>query len=689
MTDTQAPSLAARRSLTDPAAPGDMTGAARPIVATIAPPPTHPPTPAWMAATPAPAGKETAPPVVLWPRTLPAPLTDAAPLPRPGRYGGADRMAELTLRLDAEGAGVVSGDLFRLGERERTWTVSFKSAPGAVLAGGIAIPLIAEDRFGAHSEGEITLTATSAGLLADIVFTAKLDGMPFNRPIMMALEHEGNALRTLGLEVETEEGVAPLPATAINGRQYTMESVFAAAGYEIEQAGRNDVVPVAPEEGWSEKQLDTLMHDLAQSDLNASGFALRMLWLSRSNRRGLLGVMFDHRDALPRQGFAVFAGAIAERVPAGRRDTKLLQTAVHEAGHALNLAHRFEREVGRADSLSPMNYDWRYRGGQRVEQFWRDFRFAFDPDEVAFLRHGPLSAVTPGGDPFHSARYWADGDGGYSPYLPEHPLPGWELGLLPPVAGPVFEFAQQVILGVRLVNRTGSPQALPEFLLDVKAGFLEIMIERERMGRRRLAPHAFHPVAHRCFDLDDRRSIVTLPPSGALEQNLQLSFGSAGFAFAEPGSYRVTAVLRLPERDQRFERIAMSEPLRLRVAPPRTVEEDREALDLLDWDAGVYLGSGGAGWLARTGERLLEIAERRLHKKATVRDPVAAGILRAAGFDALRPYYRLHDGRVIRCAPDPKRALAYLSRLDAKSLGCFDIITQDSTTAFIAGLAKA
>lgn len=113
-------------------------------------------------------------------------------------------------------------------------------------------------------------------------------------------------------------------------------------------------------------------------------------------------------------------------------DRKVIQTTIHELGHALNLAHRFEREVGRADSLSHMNYDHLYKLGGHRDEFWEQYRFTFDPDELSFIRHGVRAHVIPGGRAFHSLRYWADGDGGYVPYRPEVPLPWFRLRLAPP-----------------------------------------------------------------------------------------------------------------------------------------------------------------------------------------------------------------------------------------------------------------
>ena len=95
----------------------------------------------------------------------------------------------------------------------------------------------------------------------------------------------------------------------------------------------------------------------------------------------------------------MFATEIQGRVSSSHFPRKLIQTTVHELGHALNLAHRFEREVGRADSTSFMNYDWRYKGGSHTTEFWSRFAFAFDDDELEFPDTPPAGRSFPEGPP--------------------------------------------------------------------------------------------------------------------------------------------------------------------------------------------------------------------------------------------------------------------------------------------------
>ena len=47
---------------------------------------------------------------------------------------------------------------------------------------------------------------------------------------------------------------------------------------------------------------------------------------------------------------------------------QFLYTWVHEAGHAFNFLHSWDK--GRPDALSWMNYDWRYDQRNGADTFW-------------------------------------------------------------------------------------------------------------------------------------------------------------------------------------------------------------------------------------------------------------------------------------------------------------------------------
>ena len=473
------------------------------------------------------------------PSKRPPPLVD-------GRYAGGNGGVSIELRVDEKVSGVISADLFRVDEGVETWVASLRTNPGTrvSLADGFW-EITGEDQHRSVTAGHLTLAVQQSGPLTvagSLRLDSPLAGIPA-QAIDFTATRSSDSLRTLGIELEREQDVPALPTFDFGGRQVTVESALAQAGFETIRVREQGVVPEPPT-SWGTAQLQALMHDHAQASLAKPAWEVHLLLLGRPSRRGLSGIMFDTTADLPRQGAAVFAEEV-RRFSGADTDRKLIQTTVHELGHALNLAHRFERQLGRADSTSFMNYDWRYRGGRRRSEFWSRFDFTFDPDELEFLRHAPRSAVIPGGRAFHSVSYWAEGNGGYTPYYPEREMSGLELTLHGPTAGLFFQFLQPVFLRVELTNRTGEPRNLPEWFLDPKVGALDVVIRRVHGSGAAGEAHMWVPVMQRCYDYAASASDV-VAESESIQRNLNLTFGASGFSFAEPGEYEVQAVVSLP-----------------------------------------------------------------------------------------------------------------------------------------------
>lgn len=612
----------------------------------------------------------------------PAPVPEAVVATlRDGRYDGGNGEVALELRVDGAGSGVISADLFRVDTAGRQYVASMRTAPGMrVNLGDGRWPIVGQDEDSRKSTGTLTLTRQSPQtdtLVGILHFEAPLTGLPVRRDLSFVVERTSDSLRHVGIEMEIEDDVEPPKPRTFGDREITIETALADAGIETYVAGMASKIPSNPN-GWDNAQLHALMKDVAQASLLRRAWDLHLLILSRSTDQGLLGIMFDTTDPLPRQGAAVFASEI-RGIQGIDHERKLIQTTIHELGHALNLAHRFERTVGRSDSTSFMNYDWRFKGGSRRDEFWSKFRYTFDADELEFLRHGPLAPLIPGGEPFHSINYWADGSGGYAPYLPEVPIADFKLVLKPPQSGPLFTFAQPVFLEVELTNQTGRPLDMPSFLLDPKAGFLEILIRRHtgQSSRGIDGARSFIPVVQRCFD----RGVAhadRVQPGGSMTNNLNLTYGSGGFSFAEPGTYEVTAVLAIMDESNNRELVVRSQPLRIRVATPKSNLEEKDALDLLRDDVGLYLALGGSSALPKVADRLDEVVNRRREKMGTS-DPVTASIIRAKAIDAQRPYIRLIDGKFKRQAENPNEAAKLLKSLDDKALENFDSTTITGT----------
>lgn len=610
-----------------------------------------------------------------------------------GRYQGGNAFLKVALRVDESVSGVISADFYRSDQFGQSYVASIRTTPGyrIELADG-DWAIIAEDEHGSKAHGTLSLKATSDNpvtISGDLFLKSAIHGLPSRRNISFSAEWESAEMRTIGVELEREENVDPLPEFEYNGKPISLNLALAKSGISVIETGRPSQIPANPN-GWGNTQLHTLLRDFSQASLSQRAWELHLLLLSKSTREGLLGVMFDTQDNFPRQGTAVFANSIRELFGTSA-DRKLIQTTTHELGHALNLAHRFERVVGQADSLSFMNYDWRYKGGNHRNEYWSNFDFNFDPDELEFIRHAPLPALIPGGAAFHSINYWADGNGGYSPYVPEVDMPGYKLTLTPPLGGAVFEFGQPVFLGVELTNQTGQSVDIPPVLLDPKAGFLEVLIRRwngDSNSGDLANADIFVPIYQRCFDLDD--SVFDIVPTGqSIKDNLNITFGSGGFAFAEPGVFDVTALVAMYDSSKQQDRVVRSNTLRIRVGVPKSNAEEQDGMVLLRSDVGLYFALGGSDGLEKADDDLSDLLERRMGKAKTVTDPVAANIVRCKGINAGRPYIRYQEGEFNQRDGDREEAADWLGKLGSRALQAFDASTAVSTEKLAAKHQKA
>ncbi len=270
-------------------------------------------------------------------------------------------------------------------------------------------------------------------------------------------------------------------------------------------------------------------------------------------------------------------------------------------------------------------------------------------------------------------------------------MPGYSLTLTPPLGGAVFEFGQPVFLGVELKNQTGHTVDIPPVLLDPKAGFLEVLIRRwhgDSSGGDLAHADIFVPIYQRCFDLDE--SVFDVVPSGkSIKDNLNLTFGSGGFAFAEPGVYDVTTLVALYDSANKQDRIIRSNTLRIRVGVPKSSAEEQDGMVLLRSDVGLYFALGGSDGLDKADDDLSEILERRKGRGKTVTDPVAANIVRCKGINAGRPYIRYQDGKFNHRDGDRAQAADWLEKLGSRGLKAFDASTAVGTEKLAAKHRKA
>jgi hypothetical protein len=616
-------------------------------------------------------------------------MDNADQILRDGRYDGDNGAVRVELRIDVA-AGVISGDLFLVRQAGDGYLGSFRTDPGVTVAEPTGSwPATGQSADGTIISAKVTVdpvAGDAAAATVGLTYDRALNGLPVGAPVSVTVRWAGAEFRLMGVEIETEDGVRPPDPVQWQGRPLAFRECLEQAGFAVSGAGQPTGIP-RQDDGWvwddsnTYSVLDDWMAWAAQAKVDAPAWQVHLLMLSRATAKGLFGVMFDVTGGLPRQGCAVFADAIRDATAPADQDRRIIQTTVHEIGHAFNLVHRFERTLGRADSTSFMNYDWLYRGGDRIEQFWQQFAYCFDADELAFLRHGPRAAVMPGSAPFHSADYWGAVPGTRPAFIPATPTPGLRLTLDPPARGALFDFGQPVYLQVTLENTGNDPLALPPGALDIKAGHLEVLVDNGP-GATGNGAQSFVPMVQRCL-IDFTGGPQALAPGSSMTENVNLTFGSGGFTMAQPGIYQLTPLLSLSSHDSVEDtsntQVIRGETLTVQIAYPRSRKDEEHAALLLQPKVGAWFALGGSDALGEARDTLSAIREER--KAADRSDPIAASISRTLGLDASRPYMRFQNGKYEPRPAQTDVATALLSELttDDDAMAVFDRITAGST----------
>lgn len=364
------------------------------------------------------------------------------------------------------------------------------------------------------------------------------------------------------------------------------------------------------------------------------------------------GIMFDYwgaGEAPERQGFAVFRDHswfdnLVPGTPANQDQAwamrHFLYTYVHEAGHAFNLKHSWDK--GRPDSLSWMNYDWRYDARNGDDSYWADFRFRFDDEEMIHMRHGDRASVIMGGDPWGSGGHMEGPPSAMSQIDGEAPI---ELLLR---SKEYFEFMEPVAIEIRLRNLLEDIPLSLDTRLNPEYGGVIVYIRRPD---GRVVEYA--PISCKL----GLPHIQTLKPlKGSIEgedrfsEDVFLSYGTFGFYFDEPGEYLVRAVYQ-----GLGDLLIHSNVHRVRIGNPLSKEEDKIAQDFFSYEVGMnlYLNGSRSPFLAKGRDLLESIADR--YKDTLLGAKVAITL---AASEA-RPFFRIEKRKLKKTHDaDPKKALA-------------------------------
>jgi hypothetical protein len=397
----------------------------------------------------------------------------------------------------------------------------------------------------------------------------------------------------------------------------TFEKAFAKAGVRITKSSSSNIINTADagaNNRWSEPEL----HD--SMTVHWSAFANRPQWkmwvflAELADRDTLGGVMFDadidEPGGVDRQGTAIFTkspffhsvnGDYIKANPPEAEAVKreLFFNLIHETGHAFNLAHSFQKNLGTpwaapswmpvasdARALSWMNYPDQASSPPGVfsaRWFYDRFRFRFDDDENLFLRHAPANLLQMGNET------WFQNHGRVSRGDLDR-----RLELVVRSRKKIVELGEPVFCELRLRN-VSDQAVMVHHNLDPSDGLVELAITNPR-GERRPAL----PISH-------TRNLVqqhALEPGQAVYQAVNLTVGLFGFPFKEPGAYRVEASYTNTDGTK------AAAVMQLYIRPPANYTDLPVVSEIFDARVGRVLHVGGTRVMEDVKEKLDWVRQR-------------------------------------------------------------------------------
>jgi hypothetical protein len=443
---------------------------------------------------------------------------------------------------------------------------------------------------------------------------------PYFRAVNFEYDHEAEYFQNQGITPVTaiDTDAHPNRPASLPIETLSIDTVYRRAGFRTTRSPA-DRVPVAGA-GANARWSDTEMHDAMQAYWSL--FANRPQWslwtfFAGQHEMGssLGGIMFDDIGPNHRQGTALFYNSFISQAPAGDADPGAwidrmrFWTAVHEMGHAFNLAHSWQKSLvfngdgpwiplaDEPEARSFMNYPYNVAGGQTA--FFADFEFRFSDSELLFLRHAPERFVQMGNADWFDHHGFEQTDRSAEPTL--------RLQLRANRDQPRFEFLEPVMLELKLTNASEQPQLVPEDLLK-NADRITVIVKRQGQPAR-----SFQPYAQYC-----RKVGQTVLGSGkSMYESLFVAAGQGGWLLAEPGTYVVQACLHLPQED------VVSNACTIRIAPPLEKLDERLAQDYFSDEVGRVLAFDGSGYFGAANNALREIVAQLGDRRATPHAQVA------------------------------------------------------------------
>lgn len=420
------------------------------------------------------------------------------------------------------------------------------------------------------------------------------------------VEFEYDAVEGAPLVTSIDTTAHPNHPASVPAEILTIENVFRRAGFDVRKSTGDQVISndSGPDALWSDMEMHDAMQIYWSRFADTAQWSMWVLFASLHEMgTGLGGIMFDDIGPNHRQGTAIFGNSFIATPPTGDPapdawvNRMRFWTACHEMGHAFNLAHSWQKELGipwitlvnEDEARSFMNYPYRVTGGESA--FFSDFEYRFSDSELLFMRHAPERFVQMGNAD------WFDHHGFQQANRLQNST--FRLEIRVNRERPVFEFMEPVMLELKLTNLTREFQLVdPEILKP--SHDLTVILKKKGSPARQWAPYA------RCCTAASR---VIVDSGKSLYHSVLISAGLNGWDIAEPGEYLIQVALKHGEED------IISNPLTIRVAPSRGYDEEAIAQDFFSEDIGRVLCFNGTRFLSKANDTLREIAERLPEKR--------------------------------------------------------------------------
>lgn len=464
-------------------------------------------------------------------------------------------------------------------------------SPGAIPHTFVAAQVIGGP-FSSTRKLEITFTGGGA---AAFTRTYAYDS-PYHRKVNFEYDRVSDAVAVTSINTHAH----PTRPASLPNEALSIETVFRRSGFDV-SLSPGGIIPISVA-GADALWTDQEMHDAMQ--IHWSRFANKPQWamwvlFARLHVSGsdLGGIMFDDIGPNHRQGTAIFSHAFIANPPAGDAapaawvSRMRFWTAVHEMGHAFNLAHSWQKSLGtpwialadEPEARSFMNYPYFVSGGQAA--FFNNFAYRFSDKELLFMRHAPNRFVEMGNEAWFSNHGFRE--------AAQHSNPDYALRLTTSRAGHRFPYLAPPVVEIALANASTRTRTVSSARISEREDFT-LIINGERQEARLWMPYMRH-----CGEGDD----AVLKPGEAIYDSVLAGAGKNGWDMAEPGRYCVQAVIEVDGRP------VYSNQLMVTVEPPRTRDEERLAGDLFTPEVGQVLTANGTRGLGGVNAVLAKATE--------------------------------------------------------------------------------